>query len=156
MARADRLGQQRISPWGGQIGTDHRPGCIRGRELLAHFLGELSQSGVRRNIRRPPPNHGVVAGASQPVPVGANRHADDRAGVAGEGVADGRRVFGVPPPHGVIRVGIGFLILVADAKTVRSCNLSRATTRLRRAGDTAWGPGRLAPGGAYDGAGAAW
>ena len=55
----------------------------------------------------PQPHRGVVAGAGQPVPVGAERHTDHRAGVAGERVADRLAGVGVPQPHRAVAAGRG-------------------------------------------------
>ena len=51
----------------------------------------------------PQPHRAVGAGGGQAVPVGAERHTDHRAGVAGERGADRLAGVGVPQPHRVCR-----------------------------------------------------
>ncbi len=66
---------------------------------------------------------------AMPVPVGAERHADHRVGVAGERVADGLAGVGVPQPHRVVVTAgddAGAVGAERHAVTPRRCGRSAA------------------------------
>ena len=70
------------------------------------MAGERVAEGLA-GVGVPQPHRAVVAGAGQPVPVGAERHTPHRAGVAGERGADGLAGVGVPQPHRAVVAGAG-------------------------------------------------
>ena len=74
---------------------------------LRHRAGVAGERVADRlaGVGVPQPHRAVVAGAGQPVPVGAERHAGHRAGVAGERGADRLAGVGVPQPHRAVDAG---------------------------------------------------